>query len=324
MAKKKFLLLESNPMFLYTLNDIDHMENLVIYHKKCISKNRLLNLIFNIHNSGKIHKYFNLPYKSIWDKILFNKLLKSFTPDYIIFTTSWYSDHLINYFRKRCQNSKLIFRFTDMVSNGLGEKYKLKITKIRGQFNGVLVYSQEDAEEYGFVYHSVGYSAINRVLLKPCKKYDVVFIGAEKGRIEKIRQAYNIFMSAGLSCFFYVTLVRKEDRKEDGIIYADKGMSYFDYLSYEISAKCLFEIVQDGSSGRTFRMMESIMYNKLLITNCTEIKKTDYYFPNYVQLYSMVSEIEPSFIINNSCVIDYHYKGDFSPKRVLEFVERNW
>lgn len=324
MIRKKFLLLESNPMFLYTLNDIDHMENVVIYHKKCISKNKLLNLVFNIHNSGKIQKYFNLPYKSIWDKILFNKILKSFTPDYVIFTNSWYSDHLIKYFQEKCQNCKLIFRFSDMVSNCLGENYRLKITKIRSQFNGVLVYSQEDAEEYGFTYHSVGYSTINRGLLKPCKKYDVVFIGAEKGRIDKIRQAYFQFKAAGLSCFFYVTMVKKGDRKNDGIIYADKIMPFCDYLSYEIAAKCLFEIVQDGSSGRTFRMMESIMYNKLLITNCTEIVQTDYYKPEYVQLYNEVSEIDPSFIKNSSLVIEYHYKGDFSPIRVLEFVERNW
>lgn len=324
MTKKKYLLLESNPIFLYTLNDIDHMENVIIYHKKCISNNRLLNLLFNIHNSEKIQKYVNLPYKSIWDKIIFNKLLKSFTPDYIVFTTSWYSDHLIIFFRERCWNSKLIFRFSDMVSNGLGVKNKSKIERIRYQFNGVLVYSQEDAEEYGFTYHSVGYSSINRSLLKPCKKYDVVFIGAEKGRMEKIRQAYNIFKAAGLSCFFYVIMVKEKDRRNDGIIYAESVMPFCDCLSYEIAAKCLFEIVQDGSSGRTFRMMESIMYNKLLITNCTEIVQTDYYQPEYVQLYKEVSEIDPSFVKNSSPVIEYHYKGDFSPMRVLEFIERNW
>ena len=30
------------------------------------------------------------------------------------------------------------------------------------------------------------------------------------------------------------------------IVVGHKGMSFCDYLSYEMAAKCLFEIVQDG------------------------------------------------------------------------------
>ena len=322
--KKKFLLLQSNYMSFYTLNDIIHLENIIICHKKRVLDNRFLNLLFIIHNSGTIQKYVELPFKKVWDKIVFNKLLKHFSPDYIVFTTSWYSEHLLSYFRKNCHNTKIIFRFTDTVANGLGNNYNFYIDQIRNQFDGVLVYSQEDAEKYGFTFHPVGYSAINASLLKPCKQYDVVFIGAEKGRMEKIRQAYNKFVAAGLSCFFYVILVKEEDRKDDGIIYADNVMPFDEYLSYEVSAKCLFELVQDGTTGRTYRMMEAIIYNKLLITNCQEIKMTDYYRPEYVQLYDDVSEIDTSFIINSPDKIDYQYKGDFSPRRVLEFIEKKW
>ena len=211
-----------------------------------------------------------------------------------------------------------------MVTKELGTSNRDVIERIGNRYDGVLVYSLEDAVNYGFTYHPVGYSAINKSLLKPCKSYDVVFIGAEKGRLDKIRQAYNLFVSAGLSCFFYVILVKEEDRMDDGIIYADKVMSFVEYLSYEVAAKCLFEIVQDGSSGRTYRMMESIIYNKLLITNCKEITSTDYYNTEYVHLYDDVVDIDPSFVKKSPCSIDYHYKGDFSPARVLEFIESKW
>lgn len=324
MLKKKFLLLHSNPMFVYTLSEIEHNDNVVIYHKKRISSNRFINCLFNIHNSGKIEKYVELPFKSIWDKFLFNRFLKNYIPDYIIFTISWNSDHLLQYFREKCKGSKIIFRFSDTIANGLGANFWFEIENIRRQYDGVLVYNQEDADKFGFTYHSVGYSVINKELLKPCKNYDVVFIGAEKGRMEKIREAYNIFVSAGLSCFFYVTLVKQEDRKDDGIIYADKGMSFLDYLSYEIAAKCLFELVQDGSSGRTFRMMEAIMYNKLLVTNCTEIFNTTFYNPKYVQMFNNVSEIDASFVVNCPNDIDYNYNGEFSPINELEFIEKMW
>lgn len=310
-------------MFQYTLGDLENTDNVVIFHKKRVSNNKWTNILFNMHNSGRIQKYIELPFKGCWNKRLFGDLLDSFTPDYIIFTISWYSDHLVHYFREKCKNCKLIFRFTDKISNGLGHNFTQKIEKIKVQFDGVLVYSQEDAQQYGFTYHSVGYSVFNKSISSK-KTYDVIFVGADKGRIEKIRQAYNIFNSAGLSCFFYVTQVKPEERMNDGIVYADKPLSFCEYISYVMSSRCLYELVQEGSSGRTFRMMESIMYNKLLVTNCTEIETSGYNNPDYVQLYKDVAEINPSFVVDAPTQVDFHYHGDFSPKLVLDFIAHNW
>lgn len=324
LSQKKHLLLEQNFMSFYMLQDIEDEKNVRIIHSKRVTNNKFINILFNIHNSRKIRKFIKLPFQCIWDYILFDKLLKNFKPDYVVFTLSWYSDHLVTYFRNKNKKSKLILRFSDMVVNSLGTKDKALIEKIRTQFDGVMVYSKEDSEEYGFTYHSMGYSAIKKNLIKPIPSYDVVFIGAEKGRIDKIRQAYNIFTDSGLSCFFYVIMVKEEDRRDDGIIYADEIMPFEDYISYESAAKCLFEIVQDGSSGRTYRMMESIIYNKLLITNCKEITDTSYYIKEYVQLFNDISDIDPSFVKNAPENINYNYSGDFSPLRDLEFIENKW
>ena len=324
MTNNKFLLLENNYMAFHTLQDVEELETVSIFHRKKVSNNKIINLLFNIHNSGKIEKYVTLPFRSIWDNILFKNVIKDLSPDYIVFTTSWYSEHLIKYFRCNSSKSKLILQFSDMVTKELGDKYDSLIEKLPKQFDGILVYSQEDADEYGFTYHSIGYSPVKKELLQPKKQYDVVFVGADKGRINKIREAYNKFTAAGLSCFFYVILVKEEDRLDDGIIYADNVMDFDEYLSYEVCANCLFEIVQEGSSGRTYRMMESIIYNKPLITNCKEILDTQYYRPEYVQLYNDVSEIDPSFVNSQSQPVNFHYKGDFSPIRDLEFIENNW
>lgn len=322
--RNKFLLLEQNHMSFYTLQDVEVLDNVRICHFKSVSDNKLVSLLYNIHNSGKIQQFLNLPFKWVWDALLFKKMLKDFKPDYIVFSQSWYSKHLVSYFRKNCKDTKLILRFSDMVVNSLGGDNITKIEKIRNLFDGVMVYNQEDAIKFGFTYRNIGYSAIRSSLLKSCTKYDVVFIGAEKGRMDKIRQAYKIFTSAGLSCFFYVIKVKEQDRRNDGIIYADKVMPFNEYISYEVAAKCLFEIVQDGSSGRTYRMMESIIYNKLLITNCREIVDTSYYNKKYVQLYIDVSEIDPSFVKNAPLKIDFNYQGDFSPICDLEFIENKW
>lgn len=320
---KNFLFLENSYMSHYTLQDIENLDNVRIVHWKSVTSNRFLNLLFNIHNSGKISKYIHLPFKSLWYKLVFNKILKTFSPDYIIFTSSWNTNQLIQFFRSKSKNSKLVLRFSDRVSNSYKEQSQSMIQKAKTLYDAIIVYSHEDASEFNCIYHSVGYSKVDNKYLKSCKGYDVVFIGAAKGRIDKIREAYHIFKNAGLSCFFYVTLVPKSERCDDGIIYADNGMSFIDYLSYETAAKCLFELVQEGSTGRTYRLMESIIYNKLLITNCKEIKETPYYNENYVQLIDKVSDINPAFVSQQRGKIEYNYKGEFSPKRFMKFIEDN-
>lgn len=323
-AEKRFLFLENSITSCYTLQDIADLNNVRIVQWKKVTKNWLVNLLFNIHHSGRIAKQVELPFKGIWNGFLFGKLRRQFVPDYIIFTSSWYNESLITYFRKIFKNSKLILRFSDRVSNSYGKDSYLKIQSAKQRFDGVIVYNHEDANEFDCVYHSVGYSLVREGLLKPCKQYDVVFIGAAKGRMNKIREAYCLFKEAGLRCFFYVILAPKSDIRDDGIIYADKVMPFLDYLSYEVNAKCLFEIVQEGTSGRTFRLMESIIYNKLLITNCTEIKETPYYNKEYVFLYNDVCDIDPSFVSKPRGSINYHYRNDFSPKNFMTFVENTW
>ena len=82
-------------MAFHTLQDVEELETVSIFHRKKVSNNKIINLLFNIHNSGKIEKYVTLPFRSIWDNILFKNVIKDLSPDYIVFTTSWYSEHLI-------------------------------------------------------------------------------------------------------------------------------------------------------------------------------------------------------------------------------------
>lgn len=321
---KNYLFLENTYMSFYTLKDVEALDNVRIMRWKKVSRNRLVSFLFNIHHSAKIAKYIKLPLKSIWNRFLFGQSLMAFDPNYIIFTPSWYSDDLIHYFRNIFKNSKLVLHFTDTIYNSYGNDSNLKIQRAKQVFDGIVVYNHEDALKYDCVYHSVGYSKLDNSSFRSCKQYDVVFIGAAKGRMDKIREAYVKFKKAGLSCFFYVILAPKNEVQDDGIIYSDNVMPFIDYLSYEVNAKCLFEIIQEGTSGRTYRLMESIIYNKLLITNCTEILETPYYNKEYVQLYNNVSEIDPYFVSKKREKIDYHYKGEFSPIRFMEFVENTW
>ena len=311
-------------MSLYTLSDIQDFSNVRVLNSSKVSRSYIISFLYKVHNSKKINSLINIPLKSLWFYYLFAYKLKDFIPDYVVLSTTWYSENLLHFLRKRNPNCKILLRFTDKVENSFGGSCFSEIEKIAKTVDGVMVYSKEDENKFGFNYYPVGYSVIKPALLKSRQKYDVVFIGANKGRIESIREAYLKFVGSGLSCFFYVTGVEKYNRKNDGIHYSDNNMSFLDYLSYEISSKCIFELVQEGSSGKTYRLVESVIYNKLLITNCSEIKNTAFYDKKYVQLFDKVSDIDPLFVKNCQEKVDYKYNGEFSPVHELKYIEKNW
>lgn len=192
------------------------------------------------------------------------------------------------------------------------------------EFDGVIVYNELDAQKYYFNYYPVAYSPFPNINnLNKYPTVDVVFIGSAKNRLEGIRSVYKKFSMAGFSCYFYVTGVSHKNRKNDGIIYGDTNLSFPEYIARELSSKCLFEMIQDGSTGRTYRMMEAIIYNKKLITNCPEIFSLKYYNSEFVHYYKDIEDISVAFLNGNN-EVDFNYSGDFSPIRLLDYIEHNF
>ncbi len=317
---KKYLLLVSDPMSDYTLQDVAHSANVRIINRCHATGSALVNTIFRLHTAVKLNKIISMPFKSVWYRLLLGKILTRQQPDYVVISSNWYAKGLLPYIRRKNPHGKIILKCGDKVSVALRDSGGLTEEKMRREFDGVIVYNPLDAEHYGFPFHGVGYSRVDTKSLPQYPPCDVVFIGAAKNRLEDIRTAYEKFCHAGLSCCFYVTGVPKEQRREDGIIYADKGMPFRDYLAREISAKCLFELVQEGSTGRTYRLMEAIIYNKMLITNCPEILQMSYFDPSYVQYFQKAGEIEPEWV-KREAEVDHGYQGDFSPVHYLAFID---
>lgn len=317
-----FLLLAADSASKYTMAEIRDFSNVKIINKSTVFSNAVLNIISKIYLSTKLNNKINLPLK----KIIYKKIFRNITfvdnskPLCIVLTTPWYDKQLIDFVKNHFQKPKLILRCADTVKHQLQSNKQMSINIMKNVFDGVLVYSNTDAIKYGFVYCPVGYSKMDRNTLPKYKHSDVVFIGAAKDRLEEIHNIYRKLSDAGLTCDFYVTGVNKKDRIIDGICYADKGMTFKDYIAREIASDCILEILQHNSTGRSYRMMEAVIYNKKLITNCKEIEDMKYNKKHYVMLYENIDDIDPTFIKNEIKQIDYKYMGEFSPIRTLECI----
>lgn len=317
---KNFLFLVSDYMSKYTMRDISGKENVKIIYKRALSKNPILNAFFCFYLSSGANKKISLPFKSIIYKQIFKLKFKENKPLCITLSSPWYDKQLIKYFRKHYPDCKLIIRFGDTVKTALSNNPQLSLDIIKDDFDSAIAYNPDDASDYNILFHPVGYSAIPKEELPTLPKSDVAFIGAAKDRLPLIRELYHRFTNAGLKCDFYVTEVPESKRLNDGIVYGDKNLSFPEYIAREAASDCLLEILQKGSTGRTYRMMEAIIYNKKLITNCPEIKDTPYYNKDYVLYFEDEGQITADFVNKDIGVVDYNYQNDFSPVKYLKFL----
>ncbi len=317
--KIQYVYLAADFMSQYTLSDFDVLDNVQVVNKIQIFRETLKDKVSRFWLANSVNNKLNMPFKCLIYRAIFGSL--NIIDDQelcIILTPAWFDKQLYKYLKTKYPRVKIVVRFGDKVINKLKANSTLDLQFIRDFSDMVVVYDENDARDYGFEYLPVGYSKIHESLLQKKKSYDVVFIAAAKDRLDDIKYCYNKFTGHGFSCFFYIVGVEEADRDESGIIYADKGLPFMEYLSYEASAKCLLEILQSNATGRTFRMMEAIINNKLLITNCPEILRTDYNNGN-VFYFKDIRDIDFSFPGKKN--MPNNYKGDFSPLQLLKLIE---
>lgn len=99
-------------------------------------------------------------------------------------------------------------------------------------------------------------------------KYDVFFIGKNKGRFKIIRNIERNIANLGLKCkFLYVSKLHVFSKRYSPTIPYSKALSL-------LNTSCaILDISQQGQMGLTQRFMESIFYKKKIITNNKTIRK---------------------------------------------------
>lgn len=101
------------------------------------------------------------------------------------------------------------------------------------------------------------------------------FAGAEKGRFRKIRQLQEELIRNGIMCDFWIPDITKEDAEKSGI--HAKELPYREMIGHVQDADILIEILKEGQSGHTVRIMEAVFYGKKLVTNNSQIIKDPIY-----------------------------------------------
>lgn len=199
----------------------------------------------------------------------------------VFFNESFWYDKWVN----EIKNGDVVIvhatnHFSERIIDYLAENYK-DLRVIHWFWNPVFVYPQfslkkdnceqwsfdsSDCKKYGMLYNTTYY--FNKIKLPDLPvTNDVFFIGFNKGRKSKIELIEGVLSNMGCSTDFIVI----EDDDRSGLI------PYIETLHIMAKSKLILDIVQEGQTGMSLRPMESIFFNKKLITTDLNISSEDFY-----------------------------------------------
>ena len=138
----------------------------------------------------------------------------------------------------------------------------------------IWTFDRNDAEKYNLNLISNVSCYENFSLPPSIKKWDISFVGTDKGRISTIIELENIFKSLGLIMNFHV--VSTGEQNTFNYPYKE-AINYDELIKIMNQSNSVLDIVQDGQVGMTLRPIEAGFLKKKLITNSKEILNAFYY-----------------------------------------------
>lgn len=303
------------------LRDLKCLKNVQLVSFPLDKRNRFERFLYRINHSYKLNKVVNLPFKKAWYHLYFDeKYFKEKKPYCFVAIGPYITIDYIVYLKKKYPDAKFVKVHRDLVEVYQRGSPEWTDDKLRQYFDLWMSYDKNEALKKGMIHFNEFESKID-IKKTEWNQSDLFFAGVAKNRLDIIMSVYERFMSLGKKCDFYLVGV-DESRRIDrpGLIYADKFLPYREVLLRSINSNCILEVNQQGAIGYTARFLEAVIYNKKLITNNFDVKKSKFYNPQYIKCFKNANEIDSNFILDNKS-IDYRYNGEFSPINLLLQIE---
>lgn len=230
--------------------------------------------------------------------------------------------------RRNNSNLKIFLYLINQIGCGDAD-YRKDVQTFKKRYNSfkwdkVFSFDKRDCAKYGFHYMGFNYYSMKTIKMVSNPTKDLFFAACYSSSREKmICDIYNSLTKSGVDCDFHIKLFKEGyDTMIDGIHYMTNGekmLLYEDYLKKAQNCKCILEIIRPGQEAPTLRYMEAVCYNKKLLTNNTQITEYPYYNSEYMKVFEKVEDIDIEWLTESSPV-NFYYKGDFSPIKLIDYL----
>ena len=216
----------------------------------------------------------HLPARSIW----YNPKVKDIKAANIIVKDPLITKDFLEYIRKLYPNKRIILEYDNRVKNS--KKTGLNPQKLKSGTAELWSYDMDDCKEYGMkkkhdFYLDIYRNSQSEKLGKDEYKYDILYLGRDKGRAEEILQYERIFQKLGLKTYFHICADRSMFVKKKP--YYKAKIKYTEYLELQSQSRAILNIMPEGQYSITPRDMEAAFNNVKEITNNKGVKNLEFY-----------------------------------------------
>ena len=188
--------------------------------------------------------------------------------NYIVYDATVSSEY-IKWLHEHHMNSRIILFYDNPIANT-----DVDIKTIDRSYCECWSFDFTDCMKYKLKYNSEFYFSELKISNQD-NKYDIMFLGRDKGRYNKLLELEKIFKELGLASYFHIVADNKIERYKK--VRYKPQISYTEVLDLVSKSNVLLDILQDEQTGLTLRDMEAVFFNKKLITDNKEIINYNFY-----------------------------------------------
>lgn len=206
--------------------------------------------------------------------LLFNKQILKKKYKHIITEDSIITKSFLIWLKKNCSGSTIYFKYTNMV----GRAHHLFPDEIPEGIN-IWTYDKYDSDKYGLNLSKCGGYYTAYIGEKREKKYDIMYVGKDKGRAEEILSLQKEFEKLGLKTKFLIMPTTRVSKKK---AFYSKPIPYEEVIKLVTESRAILNITLPDQQGATLRDYESIFNEVKLITTNKNIQSFDFYNENNI------------------------------------------
>lgn len=321
------------------LNDVLSKDNVFYIDKTFVYNNWFFNglkkilfsTILNIKTKEKIAKKAR---KALINKYALKRIIDRASKDYeivnvVLFNASikrFYSAKVLENFKSEHNNVKYNLFFMDPSTIWASQNAMQIIENNESLFNNIFTVDSDDAKNKGWIFWPTPYSKIKFNDIE--NKQDIYFCGATKDRHKLLIKLKKTLQEKNIKTKFDVFYIKRKEKNLNELKSAmkiqklSKMKTYEETLEDMVASNCILELVTpDQSATYTLRDYEAVVYNKKLLTNNKCIFDFPYYNDKCMKYFENASDIDYEWIKRKD-QIDYQYKDDYSPLKLIEEISR--
>ena len=251
-----------------------------------------------------LHLKSNLDSKKWWVKFKVKNIsIQNINSNTIILFDSPVWINNINYIKEKYDKINIVFWYWNIV------KDPEKVYSLKKYCDAVFIFDKNEAFKYNIKYHPQFYWRYNPNKKKI--KYDIVFIGRNKGRLKTLESIFLELKQNDLNPFFYVV---KDTQKDFSSIIdlQNNNLQYDKVLDLIYESKAILEVNKEFQDGLTLRALESLFFEKKLITNNKDLINYDFYCAENIVIFKDNVGINSNFIDNKFIPINDDIKQTYT------------